>query len=128
MPIQVEPMMKTKLLPMTVLIATLIGCSNNAAPPSIEPQPAASNDVQATTPAQPETPVAQSPDTTDSIKACIAPMKVGPCKARIKRYFYNLQARQCQLFRWGGCKPNENNFPTLEDCQAECESKTSSIK
>ncbi|KAL8183725.1 UNVERIFIED_CONTAM: hypothetical protein K2H54_049758 [Gekko kuhli] len=44
----------------------------------------------------------------------------GPCKAIHSRYRFNIQTRQCELFDYGGCEGNENNFLTLEECQATC--------
>ena len=51
---------------------------------------------------------------------CELPAKVGICKAAIPRYFYNNQTNQCQLFTYGGCDGNDNNFLRLEDCQSCC--------
>ncbi|XP_032549665.1 tissue factor pathway inhibitor isoform X2 [Chiroxiphia lanceolata] len=44
----------------------------------------------------------------------------GPCKAIHVRYFFNIQSRQCEVFEYGGCHGNENNFLTLEECQKKC--------
>ncbi|KFW77196.1 Tissue factor pathway inhibitor, partial [Manacus vitellinus] len=44
----------------------------------------------------------------------------GPCKAIHVRYFFNIQTRQCEVFEYGGCHGNENNFLTLEECQKKC--------
>lgn len=52
---------------------------------------------------------------------CNQPKKVGPCRARIPRYFYNRTTGSCELFYWGGCQPNGNNFKILEQCQNSCE-------
>ena len=48
------------------------------------------------------------------------PKKVGPCKARKPRWYYNKKAGQCLEFKWGGCKPNDNNFATKEECEKKC--------
>ncbi|NXE97336.1 TFPI1 inhibitor, partial [Menura novaehollandiae] len=44
----------------------------------------------------------------------------GPCKAIHMRYYFNIQSRKCELFEYGGCHGNENNFLTLEECQKTC--------
>uniref|UniRef100_A0A8B9EB09 Tissue factor pathway inhibitor n=1 Tax=Anser cygnoides TaxID=8845 RepID=A0A8B9EB09_ANSCY len=41
----------------------------------------------------------------------------GPCKAIHIRYYFNIQSRECEIFEYGGCHGNENNFLTLEECQ-----------
>ncbi|NXS22366.1 TFPI1 inhibitor, partial [Mystacornis crossleyi] len=41
----------------------------------------------------------------------------GPCKAIHIRYFFNIKSRKCEMFEYGGCHGNENNFLTLEECQ-----------
>ncbi|KAM7048816.1 tissue factor pathway inhibitor isoform 2-T2 [Acridotheres tristis] len=44
----------------------------------------------------------------------------GPCKAIHLRYFFNIKSRKCEVFEYGGCHGNENNFLTLEECQQKC--------
>ncbi|XP_073162229.1 tissue factor pathway inhibitor isoform X5 [Lepidochelys kempii] len=44
----------------------------------------------------------------------------GECKAIYTRYYFNIQTRQCEMFEYGGCHGNENNFITLEECQEMC--------
>ena len=34
---------------------------------------------------------------------CNIPRVVGPCRARIPRYFYNHTNGKCELFYYGGC-------------------------
>ncbi|NXB05685.1 TFPI1 inhibitor, partial [Cnemophilus loriae] len=41
----------------------------------------------------------------------------GPCKAIHIRYFFNIKSRKCEMFEYGGCHGNANNFLTLEECQ-----------
>ena len=51
------------------------------------------------------------------------PKKVGPCKARKPRWYYNKKAGECLEFKWGGCQPNDNNFETKEECEKKCGKK-----
>ncbi|KAM4897954.1 tissue factor pathway inhibitor [Sylvia borin] len=44
----------------------------------------------------------------------------GPCKAIHIRYFFNIKSRKCEVFEYGGCHGNANNFLTLEECQEKC--------
>uniref|UniRef100_A0A8D0GDJ8 Tissue factor pathway inhibitor n=1 Tax=Sphenodon punctatus TaxID=8508 RepID=A0A8D0GDJ8_SPHPU len=44
----------------------------------------------------------------------------GACKARYSRYYFNIQTQQCEVFEYGGCEGNENNFLTVEECQEKC--------
>uniref|UniRef100_A0A673ICX2 Kunitz-type serine protease inhibitor 6-like n=1 Tax=Sinocyclocheilus rhinocerous TaxID=307959 RepID=A0A673ICX2_9TELE len=49
---------------------------------------------------------------------CLAPAQTGLCKASIRRYYYNNGT--CQLFIYGGCGGNQNNYKTEESCMTTC--------
>jgi len=51
---------------------------------------------------------------------CFQPMKVGVCKASIPRYFYDRRTGNCKRFVFGGCRGNDNNFVTEEECLCQC--------
>lgn len=51
---------------------------------------------------------------------CVQPVKVGPCEAIIKRFYFNSMTGECERFYYGGCDGNENNFRTIEECQKRC--------
>lgn len=44
----------------------------------------------------------------------------GPCKAIKDRFFFNIDNRRCELFEYGGCGGNANNFETLKECEKTC--------
>jgi hypothetical protein len=51
---------------------------------------------------------------------CKQQVDIGPCRAQIPRYFYNKETSQCELFIFGGCNPNQNNFESYEICMKTC--------
>ncbi|KAK3601367.1 hypothetical protein CHS0354_037681 [Potamilus streckersoni] len=53
-------------------------------------------------------------------KVCLLPKKVGRCKARMSRYYFNSKSGRCESFYYGGCQGNGNNFLTLRQCQRRC--------
>uniref|UniRef100_A0A3Q3BFU0 Tissue factor pathway inhibitor n=1 Tax=Kryptolebias marmoratus TaxID=37003 RepID=A0A3Q3BFU0_KRYMA len=44
----------------------------------------------------------------------------GPCKAIKERFFFNVNTGRCEIFEYGGCGGNANNFLTREDCEESC--------
>nr|6BX8_B Chain B, Tissue factor pathway inhibitor [Homo sapiens]6BX8_D Chain D, Tissue factor pathway inhibitor [Homo sapiens]6BX8_F Chain F, Tissue factor pathway inhibitor [Homo sapiens]6BX8_H Chain H, Tissue factor pathway inhibitor [Homo sapiens] len=44
----------------------------------------------------------------------------GPCRACMKRFFFNIFTRQCEEFCYGGCEGNQNRFESLEECKKMC--------
>ncbi|XP_014488091.1 PREDICTED: trypsin inhibitor-like [Dinoponera quadriceps] len=52
---------------------------------------------------------------------CDEPLMTGPCRAHTITYGYNPAQKKCVEFVYGGCKGNDNNFPTLEACEKACE-------
>ncbi|XP_076822790.1 kappaPI-actitoxin-Avd3b-like [Clavelina lepadiformis] len=51
---------------------------------------------------------------------CNLPSKMGRCKGYHIRWFYNSEAASCQVFVYGGCRGNNNNFKTQEECERVC--------
>ena len=47
----------------------------------------------------------------------------GPCNGQIQRYFYNSTSEKCEVFYYGGCHSNKNNFFTKHDCEEKCSGK-----
>ena len=60
-----------------------------------------------------------APKDCDSEVCSLSP-EVGPCRAAFRRYFYNSTSDQCEQFIYGGCQGNDNNFETVEECEAKC--------
>ncbi|XP_077521294.1 uncharacterized protein LOC144132630 isoform X2 [Amblyomma americanum] len=51
---------------------------------------------------------------------CLEPKEPGPCHGYYPRYYYNTSSESCELFIYGGCERNGNNFKTLEECLGKC--------
>ncbi|XP_034549354.1 tissue factor pathway inhibitor a [Notolabrus celidotus] len=51
---------------------------------------------------------------------CAMKDEPGPCKAIKERFFFNVDTGHCELFEYGGCGGNANNFETLEACEESC--------
>uniref|UniRef100_A0A3Q2XBD2 Protein AMBP n=1 Tax=Hippocampus comes TaxID=109280 RepID=A0A3Q2XBD2_HIPCM len=53
-------------------------------------------------------------------EACNLGPEPGPCFGIHQHYFYNSSAMSCQMFRYGGCLGNKNNFKTERECLQRC--------
>lgn len=51
---------------------------------------------------------------------CRFPNEVGPCRALLRKYFFNMTSMQCELFYYGGCLGNSNRFGDLASCEEYC--------
>ncbi|TNM92986.1 hypothetical protein fugu_018388 [Takifugu bimaculatus] len=56
---------------------------------------------------------------------CRFPSEVGPCRALLRKYFFNMTSMQCELFYYGGCLGNSNRFEDLASCEEYCSPKKS---
>lgn len=52
---------------------------------------------------------------------CLVPKKEGPCRGSFARWHYNAATEQCEEFKFGGCKPNRNNYLALNECENACD-------
>uniref|UniRef100_A0A674JXV5 BPTI/Kunitz inhibitor domain-containing protein n=1 Tax=Terrapene triunguis TaxID=2587831 RepID=A0A674JXV5_9SAUR len=59
---------------------------------------------------------------------CRLPPEIGPCKGQFPRFFYNPASRKCEIFIYGGCGGNGNNFRTLLECEQACKKRGKGIK
>ncbi|MEQ2298856.1 hypothetical protein AMECASPLE_009599, partial [Ameca splendens] len=60
------------------------------------------------------------PDPVIFNELCALKDEPGPCKAIKDRYFFNVNSGSCELFEYGGCGGNANNFETFEECEKAC--------
>uniref|UniRef100_A0A673CC14 Serine peptidase inhibitor, Kunitz type 1 b n=1 Tax=Sphaeramia orbicularis TaxID=375764 RepID=A0A673CC14_9TELE len=60
----------------------------------------------------------------ESTLYCLAPAKVGPCRASFPRWRYDATTGECQEFVFGGCKPNNNNYLSKNECTLACSGVT----
>lgn len=56
-----------------------------------------------------------------SPKICRLLVERGPCRAHIQRWFYNSNTSECEVFFYGGCHGNDNNFLKKETCKKACQ-------
>ncbi|MED6243474.1 hypothetical protein ATANTOWER_020873 [Ataeniobius toweri] len=59
---------------------------------------------------------------------CMAPVKVGPCRASFPRWHYKAETGSCEKFIYGGCKPNKNNYLSEGECMLACRGVTASLE
>uniref|UniRef100_A0A915KDY4 BPTI/Kunitz inhibitor domain-containing protein n=1 Tax=Romanomermis culicivorax TaxID=13658 RepID=A0A915KDY4_ROMCU len=51
---------------------------------------------------------------------CDQPKDKGPCSGAFIRWYWNPASADCELFTYGGCQGNGNNFDTKEECVSTC--------
>ncbi|XP_017477433.1 PREDICTED: tissue factor pathway inhibitor-like [Rhagoletis zephyria] len=62
-----------------------------------------------------------APDRYNGIpETCLLPMDFGYCRAKVKRYYFDMRRMKCAMFYFGGCAGNVNNFKSLEECNRVC--------
>ena len=54
------------------------------------------------------------------IDICTLPKQTGPCKARIRMFYFDHMLGQCKEFIYGGCGGNANKFETINKCETKC--------
>lgn len=54
---------------------------------------------------------------------CDLPSEVGLCRASVQRWYHDSKSGSCQVFFWGGCGGNDNNFSSKEKCDTACGSQ-----
>ena len=61
----------------------------------------------------------------EAIKICSLEADRGPCRPQdpakyFKRFYFNQTSSSCEIFLYGGCGGNHNNFENKTACQAFC--------
>ncbi|GCB62293.1 hypothetical protein scyTo_0013049 [Scyliorhinus torazame] len=51
---------------------------------------------------------------------CLVGEKVGPCRGAFPRWHYSTDRRTCEIFTYGGCKGNKNNYVDEKECKQAC--------
>ncbi|XP_037777653.1 uncharacterized protein LOC119574483 [Penaeus monodon] len=59
-------------------------------------------------------------DAGASVPRCLQPQEAGPCRASFLVWAYDAASETCVTFIYGGCKGNDNNFMTEQQCLAAC--------
>ncbi|THD22016.1 Kunitz-type protease inhibitor [Fasciola hepatica] len=54
---------------------------------------------------------------------CYYPQDRGSCRRNIRRIYYNHANKRCEIFSYGGCGGNANNFGSLTNCYRACEDR-----
>ncbi|XP_078093726.1 tissue factor pathway inhibitor 2-like [Mustelus asterias] len=57
---------------------------------------------------------------TGSQDVCLLLKDPGPCRASSRRFYYNRYTQKCEQFIYGGCRGNENNFRSMQECKLHC--------
>ncbi|VDN99948.1 unnamed protein product [Rodentolepis nana] len=60
--------------------------------------------------------------------ACKLLQDIGPCKASVTRWSFDMSKGECVQFNYGGCKGNANNFESKEICEDRCVASVSPPK
>ena len=54
------------------------------------------------------------------LDTCSQKRDAGICPGNVPRFYFDKKLGRCQLFTYGGCGGNSNNFAYLDDCVANC--------
>lgn len=71
-------------------------------------------------PYEPTQPSQPSQPTSRDNRICFLPSEAGECRTLEARWYYNSQEGICDIFGYGGCGGNQNNFLSSEECEQHC--------
>lgn len=63
--------------------------------------------------------------TEDVRPRCLKRPEYGHCSNVTERFYYDSNCKCCQTFQYSGCKGNNNNFKTEQQCLSRCSSADS---
>ncbi|XP_055992787.1 kunitz-type protease inhibitor 2 isoform X2 [Sorex fumeus] len=58
---------------------------------------------------------------------CVPKAVTGLCRAAFTRWYYNTETKSCDVFIYGGCQGNKNNYLSKEECMHYCSGKQLSL-
>ncbi|XP_071079266.1 PI-actitoxin-Aeq3b-like [Haliotis cracherodii] len=53
-------------------------------------------------------------------QTCHMKPETGMCKGLFRRFHYNADTNLCEMFIYGGCGGNGNNFLNIAECEKTC--------
>src|SRR5262249_18850272 len=56
-----------------------------------------------------------------TLALCTLPPELGTCAAAFQRFYHDPATHSCEIFTYGGCDGNANNFETLSACETACD-------
>ena len=54
------------------------------------------------------------------VDRCKAPADTGPCRARMRKWYYDAGKKRCFPFMYGGCGGNSNKYDNENECIQKC--------
>lgn len=97
-------------------------CTERCKRPDVVPSVAQPVAVQSPSERQQPQQTGRPANATQFSKAdCLLDSDAGECRVAERRYHYNRHEGVCQVFTYGGCGGNGNNFHTAGDCERSCE-------
>uniref|UniRef100_A0A3P9P9T4 Si:dkey-117n7.5 n=1 Tax=Poecilia reticulata TaxID=8081 RepID=A0A3P9P9T4_POERE len=60
----------------------------------------------------------------DLTDRCLLPMSEGACSEYALVWYFHGQSGECRPFVYGGCGGNQNRFPSKQDCESLCGTKS----
>ena len=55
------------------------------------------------------------------VDRCVDSKETGLCKMSVPRWHFNNESNKCDIFTYGGCGGNKNNFFTKAECLMACD-------
>lgn len=60
-------------------------------------------------------------------KICSLEPDIGSCRGAYKRFYYSATRQSCEEFEFSGCRGNQNNFLSRDDCWNTCSQVRSNV-